>query len=55
MGTVIAPICICGSTNFGTITERVLSPAAHAVALPLYNKEVADALILIAKLEKCFS
>lgn len=37
------------------MTERVLNPAAHAVALPLYQKEVADALVLIAKLEKCLA
>ena len=37
------------------MTERVLNPAAHAVALPLYQKEVADAHVLIAKLEKCLA
>jgi|LakMenE01Jun11ns_1017448.scaffolds.fasta_scaffold9225752_1 hypothetical protein len=37
------------------MTERVLNPAAHAVALPLFQKEVADAHVLIAKLEKCLT
>lgn len=32
-------------------TERVLNPAAHSGATPLYEKEVQDALKLIKNLE----
>ncbi|RWB98879.1 hypothetical protein [Mesorhizobium sp.] len=36
-------------------TERVLNPAAHAGATPLYEKEVQDALKLIKDLEVSLS
>lgn len=32
-------------------TERVLNPAAHSGAPPLYEKEVQDALVLVSQLE----
>lgn len=38
--------------DFLACTERVLNPAAHSNVVPLYEKEIQEALALIKKLEE---